>query len=189
MFIKKVKNQNCSRVPLTRAAAIAAVFTVAFVLAGNAQTQDQTAAGTATAKKDPTAAGAKQRQVVLPLLTNYKEIKIGSTRDEVREKLGKAKIDDKDGFYYQFGDGEFAQIRIDKNDKVRLLSITYSSDSQNAPGHADVFGADAAIAAKADGSVYKLVRYPQAGYWVAYSRTAGNDPSVTVTMQKMQSVK
>lgn len=188
MFAITKRNKRRS-VSTIRNLAFTGIFTVTLVLGGSAQTTDQNMAKAATAPKASPATVAKPSLGVLPILKEYKELIIGSTADEVRAKLGKAKIDDKDGFYYQFGDGEFAQIRIDKNNKVRLISITYSSDSKNVPGYTDVFGADATIAAKADGSVYKLVRYPQAGYWVAYSRTAGNDPSVTVTMQKLQSVK
>lgn len=46
-----------------------------------------------------------------------------------------------------------------------------------------VLGEDAA--ADADGRIYKLVRYPELGYWVAYSRTTGDAPVVSVTMNKM----
>ncbi len=130
----------------------------------------------------------KSATVVLqPVLTNYKAVKIGTAADEVRDKLGKAEIDDKDGFYYRFSDEEFAQIRLDKNNKVRLLAVTYLGG--NAPKFTDVFGAETKVEAKPDDSVYKLVRYPEAGYWVAYSRTAGEKPTVTVTMQKMRSAK
>lgn len=41
------------------------------------------------------------------------------------------------------------------------------------------------IEAKPDGTLYKLVQYPEAGYWVAYSRTAGNEPLTVITMQAM----
>jgi hypothetical protein len=37
--------------------------------------------------------------------------------------------------------------------------------------------------------MYELKRYPSAGYWVAYSRTAGKNPIITVTMQKMRTQK
>lgn len=182
MFIKKVTDQSFSAIPL-RAAAIIAVLTVAFVLAGNAQTEGQAAANVPAVQT----AGADQSDVNKPVLTNYKDVKIGSTADQVREKLGKAKIDDNDGFYYEIGDGEFAQIRVDEDKKVRFLSVTYSKENKSVPEYSDIFGAQFTVApAKPDGSVYELVRYPHAGYWVAYSRTAGNDPSVTVTMQKMQ---
>lgn len=125
--------------------------------------------------------------VVTPLFTSYKSITIGTPADEVRDKLGKAEIDDKDGFYYRFSDDEFAQIRVDKDGKVRLLSITYSAE--NAPTFADVFGPTTAVVSRADGSIYKLVRYPEAGYWVAYSRTAGERPTTTVTLQKIRTAK
>jgi hypothetical protein len=35
-----------------------------------------------------------------------------------------------------------------------------------------------------DGSLYKMVTYPRAGYWVAYSRTTGDSPMVMIAMQK-----
>jgi hypothetical protein len=41
------------------------------------------------------------------------------------------------------------------------------------------------LQAKPDGSMYELERYPAAGYWVSYNRTAGDKPIVTITMQRM----
>jgi hypothetical protein len=29
------------------------------------------------------------------------------------------------------------------------------------------------------------VRYPKEGYWVSYSRTAGDTPIISITIQKM----
>ena len=127
---------------------------------------------------------AKTMSVVLqPTIIEYKSIKIGTTADEVRDKLGDAEIDDKDGFYYRFSDEEFVQIRLDKDNKVRLIAVTYSGE--NAPKFTDVFGAETNVEENPDGSIYRLIRYPKAGYWVAYSRTAGERPTVTVTMQKL----
>lgn len=129
------------------------------------------------------------KAVMMPVLQNYKDVKIGMTADDVRDKLGKAKIDNKDGFYYQINDAEMAQIRLDKDKKVRLISITYTSDNENTPKFEDVFGTDVKAEPGANGKIYKLVNYRVAGYWVAYSRTAGDKPTVTVTMQKMRKVK
>ena len=129
------------------------------------------------------------KAVMMPVLQNYKEVKIGMTADDVRDKLGKAEIDDKDGFYYEINDDEMAQIRLDKDKKVRLISITYTSVNKNTPKFEDIFGTSVKAEPGADGMIYKLVRYPEAGYWVAYSRTAGERPTVTVTMQKMRTVK
>lgn len=147
------------------------------------QTTDNTQ--TATTNKTEMQTSETPKTVMMPILKNYKEVKIGATDDEVREHLGKkAVIDDKDGFFYQF-DNEMAQIRLDADKKVRLIAITYMNDNKNALQFADVFGADVTAEPSADGSVYKLMRYPEAGYWVTYSRTAGDKPTVTVTMQKM----
>jgi len=118
-----------------------------------------------------------------PVATIYKDVKIGTAAGEVKQLLGKPKIDDDDGFFYDKGT-EIVQIRLDGDKKVRLLSVTYSGDLSKAPKYSDIFGSDP-VDAKPDGSVYRLVRYPDAGYWVSYSRTAGDRPSVTVTMQKL----
>ena len=32
--------------------------------------------------------------------------------------------------------------------------------------------------------MHKMVTYTEAGYWVSYSRTAGDSPLVIITMQK-----
>lgn len=153
-----------------------------FGLTGYAQTTETQPAPT------PEMTTVKSAAVVLqPVLIEYKAVKIGTTADEVRDKLGKARIDDKDGFFYRFSDEEVAQIRLDKDKKVRVLVVTYSGE--NAPKFSDVFGTEMKEEAKPDGAVYKLVRYPEADYWVAYSRTAGEKPTVTVTMQKMRKVK
>lgn len=157
-------------------------FGLAVVSFGQTTDEAQTAVMPAAAEKSAV-------RVVTPVFTNYREIKIGSTADEVRDKLGKAKVNDEDGFYYEFSDNESAQMIIDKDKKVRLISVTYSGESESAPKVEEVLGREITVEAKPDGSMYHLVDYPEAGYWVAYSRTAGENPIVTVTMQKMRSIK
>jgi len=148
---------------------------------GQTAENTQTAATQIADKKSETT-------ILMPVLIDYKGIKIGTTAEEVRDKLGKAKIDDKDGFFYD-ADDEMVQIRLDGDQKVRLVSITYLNKNEHTPKYADVFGAEAQAPTKPDGSIYNLVRYPEAGYWVAYSRTAGEKPTVTVTMQKLRKMK
>ena len=67
--------------------------------------------------------------------------------------------------------------------KVVAISIDFMGGLNDAPSPKQVLGAD--IEAKPDGSIYKLVRYPKAGYWVSYNRTAGDSPLVSITMQKI----
>lgn len=140
---------------------------------------------TATTNTIETQTNQTPKTVMMPVLQNYKQVKIGATDDDVRDILGKkATIDDKDGFFYEFDD-EMAQIRLGADKKVRLIAITYTSDNKNAPKFEDVFGTNVKAEPGADGSIYKLVRYPEAGYWVTYSRMAGDKPTVTITMQKL----
>ena len=101
--------------------------------------------------------------------------------DEVRGKLGKPeeKFDEFDIF--ALSDKERARVYYDKDRKARAVSVTYLGTA-GAPKPADVIGTE--VEAREDGSMHKLVTYPEAGYWVSYSRTAGDSPLVMVTMQK-----
>jgi len=123
--------------------------------------------------------------VLTPVLKNYREVTIGMPAGEVKDKLGKAKIADKDGFYYELSGDETVQVMLDAENKVRVISVVYKVKNGNAPKIEDVLGTAAGIEPAADGSVYKLVRYPEAGFWVAYNRTAGDNAIVTVTIQKL----
>jgi len=117
-----------------------------------------------------------------PVFQEYRGVKIGWLADEVRKKLGNPanKGDEQD--FYVFGEKETAQVLYDKG-QVTAISIDFMNGAKEVITPQQVFGAD--VEAKPDGSKYKLVRYPKAGYWVSYSRTAGDTPIVTVTIQKL----
>ena len=125
-----------------------------------------------------------QRSEPEPAFSDFKGVRIGMTSDESRKKLGnpRDKADDQD--FYVFNDTQAVQIFYDKTAKVSAISIDYMTGASGIPSPKDVLGTEADK--KADGSLYKLVRYPKAGYWVSYSRTAGNSPTTTVTMQKIE---
>ena len=118
-----------------------------------------------------------------PTFKNYKGVRIGMSADEVAEKLGEPAVEDKTEQVFLISDFEMVQVLYDKAGGVNAVSITYSARHPNPPTALAVLGED--VAAEADGRIYKLVRYPQLGYWVAYSRTAGEAPVVSVTMNKM----
>ena len=117
-----------------------------------------------------------------PVFHEYRGVKIGWVADEVRKKLGNPanKGDEQD--FYVFGEKETAQVLYDKG-QVSAISIDFLNGAKEVITPQQVFGAD--IEAKPDGSKYKLVRYPKAGYWVSYSRTAGDTPIITVTIQRL----
>lgn len=132
-----------------------------------------------TTRKSPTAAPDDE-----PVFLDYRGVKIGWIADDVRKKLGSPanKGDEQD--YFVFGEKETAQILYDKASKqVTAISVDFLSGANGVITPEQVFGTD--FETKPDGSKYKLVRYPKAGYWVSYSRTAGETPIVTVTIQKL----
>lgn len=148
----------------------ALLVVISFTLAGGVLAQ--------TAQKRP-AAGTEEE----PVFHDYRGVKLGWLADEVRKKLGNPanKADDQD--YYIFNDNERAQVYYDKDKQVTAISVDFMTGATGIITPQQVFGSD--IEAKSDGSKSKLVRYPKAGYWVSYSRTAGDSPIISVTMQKL----
>ena len=113
----------------------------------------------------------------------FRGVKIGMATDDARKKLGSPREKSPEQDFYLFNDNEAVQIYYEKG-AVSAIAIDYMTGSNGIPTPKAVLGAEAE--AKADGSIHKVVRYPKAGYWVSYSRTAGNEPTITITMQKIQ---
>ena len=118
-----------------------------------------------------------------PLFSAYKGVQIGMTTDEARKKLGEPQDKSDEQDFFVFNEKESAQVFYDKTHKTYAVSINYLGAGNVAPMPKAVLGSD--IEAKPDGSMYRMVRYRKAGYWVSYSRTAGTDPLITVTMQRI----
>ena len=118
------------------------------------------------------------------LFHDYRGVQLGMTADEVRKKLGdpKDKSDEQD--FFVFNEDETAQIVYDKTRKVITISADFMTAGDKVPTAKQVFGGD--IEAKGDGSVYKMVRFPKAGYWLSYNRTGGASPMTSITLQKIQ---
>jgi hypothetical protein len=118
-----------------------------------------------------------------PLFQEYRGIQLGMGADEVRKKLGNPtdKGDEQD--FFMLNDAESAQIFYDKTKKVIAISANFLRGAQNVPTPKVLFGEE--LAAKPDGSVYKMTRYPKAGCWLSYSKTAGESPLISVTLQKI----
>ncbi|HEU4833908.1 MAG TPA: hypothetical protein VFS90_05830 [Pyrinomonadaceae bacterium] len=147
----------------------ALLVVISFMLAGVSQAQTPKKTSLANPDDDP-------------VFLDYRGVKIGWLADEVRKKLGSPANKGEEQDFYIFGEKETAQVLYDKG-QVTAISVDFMNGAKEVITPLQVFGAD--IEAKPDGSKYKLVRYPKAGYWVSYSRTAGDTPIVTVTIQKL----
>lgn len=122
-----------------------------------------------------------------PVITDLKGIKFGMTKDEVREKLGKPSTADKSSMVYTLSKIETAQIGLNSKGNVRTIALIFTNEDANTPKFSDVFGPDVPMETKKNGSVYKLVRYPSAGFWIAYSRSIiDKKPLTTITMRKLE---
>ena len=118
-----------------------------------------------------------------PAYREYKGVQINMPADEARKKLGDPTDKGNRQDFYIFSDDETAQIFYDAEKKVSAIAVVYTG-GKNIPTCRTIFGKEAP--AKPDGSQYLRVQYPKTGYWVSYSRTPGDTPVTSVTMQKKQ---
>jgi hypothetical protein len=137
-------------------------------------------------KAIPSLTGRSNDSLRGPKFSEYKGVRIGMSADEARQKLGKARAKDKTQDLYVFSDNESAQVFYDDKQLVYAISVDYTG-KEAAPAPVDILGQD--VTPKADGSIYQMQQYADAGYWVSYNRTAGNPPVVSVTMQRIAGSK
>jgi hypothetical protein len=137
-----------------------------------------------------TVAGAQGRAVTKstqitatqqPVYNEYRGVRIGMNTAEVRTKLGTPMQPGEDMDLYVISDKETAQIVYDTAHAVKTISVDYAG-GVGAPDYKSIVGTDVDV--RADGSLYKPVRYDSLGIWVFYNRTAGDAPTVTITIQK-----
>ena len=150
----------------------ALLLVISFMIAGVASAQATRTRPTVVAPEDS------------PVFQEYRGVKLGWVADDVRKKLGSPanKGDEQD--FYVFNEKEMAQVLYDKSTKeVTAISVDFMNGARDILTPQQVFGSD--FEGKPDGSKYKLVRYPKAGYWVSYNRTAGDSPVITVTITKL----
>jgi hypothetical protein len=136
----------------------------------------------ASAEPRPSQQSADAREEK-PVFTNFKGVELGMAATDARLKLGIPSDKGEEQDFFSFSDKNTAQVYYDHDKKVYAISVNYLG-GDNIPTPQSVVGSD--VETKPDGSLFKRVTYPKAGYWVAYNRTGGNDPLITITMQKMR---
>ena len=134
-----------------------------------------------TARK-PAPAPADQAQDEPPFHA-YKGVRIGMTAEEARKLLGSPTDKDDKQEVFAISDDESCQVYYDAAKKVSAVSVTYFSNKA-VPGPKSVLGEEPE--AKQDGSLYKLIRFPKAGFWVSYTRTSGDAPMTIIAIQRIE---
>jgi hypothetical protein len=136
---------------------------------------------TAAAQTGATMAADKAKEE--PPFSAYKGVRIGMTAEEARKLLGNPTEKDDKQDVYSFNENESCQVYYDATRKVSAVSVTYFG-GKAVPTAKAVLGDE--VETKQDGSVYKLIRFPKAGYWVSYTRTSGDSPMTIIAIQKLQ---
>lgn len=116
-----------------------------------------------------------------PVYTDYRGVRLGMTAEEVRGRLCKAVSEAKEEDFHVVSEAETARVFYDEAQKVRAVVATYTAGGPTAEA---VLGR--AAETREDGSQHLKVSYERAGYWVAYTRTGGDTPVVTVAMQALR---
>jgi hypothetical protein len=141
-------------------------------------TNSSQTANAQAAQTQPTSAPAEE-----PLYREFKGVRIGTSQTDARKKLGNPEDKSKEMDFFVFSNKERARVYYDAKGNASAVIVTYIGKAGDIPTPKAVLGTDAD--AQPNGSLYKIVYYPKAGYWVAYSRTAGDQPLTMITMQKI----
>lgn len=161
--------------------ALVAVFVSALTV--NAQDARKTQVGqVASATKATKPAPVTNAQNTSAYI-KFTGVGLGMTTDDVRTKLGNLKAKGEHQDFFEFSDARSAQVFYDSNGNAVAISFDYLGNDSGAPTPEAVVGQT--VQPKADGSIYVMKRFPEAGYWIAYSRTAGKNPITSVTVQKL----
>lgn len=125
----------------------------------------------------------EQAKTAEPGFREYKGVSLGMSAAEARKKLGKAEESSDEQDFFVFSEKETVQVYYDKAHMVDAISVNYIGEGEAVPKPKAVLGTE--VEAKADGSMHRMIRFPKAGYWLSYSRTAGDAPLITVTIKKL----
>ncbi len=122
-------------------------------------------------------------QTERPPFSSYKGVSIGIPIENARAILGNPKeIAEKQDFYL-FSENESMQVFYEDGKTVTAIMVTFVGTLDLAPTAKDVFGEE--VAANEDGSFFKMMRYPKAGFWISYSHAASADKMINIAMQKI----
>lgn len=114
---------------------------------------------------------------------SYRGVGIGTLRDDARESLGRTKHEYADEDNFEISDSETMRVFYTPEKRVKALVITFTGELDETPTADKILGE--AVVPKPDGGAFKMVRFPEKGYWVSYLKTAGDSPSVVITMQRI----
>jgi len=120
------------------------------------------------------------------MMSDYKGVKPGSSKDDVHQKLGKpAKADGESSEEYDLGSSNTLDVQYGADNKVRTMVLYFFSNDDKVPKFADVVG-DTKIDKKDDGSQTAKMFDSKAKVSITMSRTSGDSPMTVITLRQSE---
>lgn len=115
-----------------------------------------------------------------PLMREYRGVKLGVAREQVKAAMGGAARAEKDLEEFKLGGGDLMTVRYDEKGAVKTIQL-YFTDSDRAPKWADVVGA-AEIQEKTTGSKYARAENKEENFWVTmFQSKSGAVTTITLS--------
>jgi hypothetical protein len=139
--------------------------------------------GSVAAQQDGQADALSPISKAIKVMREYRGIKLGMKRDEVRDALGKPELSDKGQDSFKIGGDDRLTAHYD-DDSVNVIQL-YFFESKRVPNWADVVG-DAEIEQRPDGSKIARVEMPEENFWISMFQNKNGDVT-TITISRSRS--
>lgn len=122
---------------------------------------------------------AAQPAANVKVMREYKGVKLGMKRDQVRAIMGKTELEEKDKDRFIIKGDDRLTVYYD-NDQVKSIQL-YIVDAKNAPSWADVVG-DAEVVQMESGAKHARREVSEEKFWVSmYQSKDGSITTVTIS--------
>ena len=116
----------------------------------------------------------------LPLMREYRSVKLGINRNAVKAAMGKTARSAADWDEFKLGGGDLMTVRYDDKDAVKTIQL-YFTDPAHAPKWTEVVG-NAEIQEKSTGSKYARAENKEENFWVTmFQSNTGAVTTVTLS--------
>lgn len=116
----------------------------------------------------------------LPVMSEYRNVKLGMSREQVSSAMGKAKQKGEGWEEFDLDNGNLMTVRYDDKGVVKTVQL-YFSDSSQAPSWTEVVG-NAEIEERPDGSKFARAVAPGENYWVTmFQSKSGAVTTITLS--------
>jgi hypothetical protein len=158
------------------------VFGIPGVTPLAAQQKEPQTSGAVTNQHEGQTAVISASPKEIKVMREYRSIKLGMRREEVRDALGKPELSDKSQDSFKIGGEDRLTAHYD-NDSVKAIQL-YFFESKKVPNWVDVVG-DTEIEQRPDGSKITQVEVSDEGFQVSMYQSKNGDVT-TITISRLR---